>query len=74
MYWIEARGVGDGVSGDMLAPELAQSSSNMTFVVLIFHLMANFWGAVVVERDVCVLSGSGYIVCLCEYQYWNPPN
>ena len=26
MYWIEARGVGDGVSGDMLAPELAQSS------------------------------------------------
>ena len=27
-YWIEARGVGDGVSGDMLAPELAQSSCN----------------------------------------------
>ena len=32
MYWIEARGVGDGVSGDMLAPELAQSSSFISLV------------------------------------------
>ena len=49
MYWIEARGVGDGVSGDMLAPELAQSSLDVEIRHLSDVLLMSFLAIIVEE-------------------------